>query len=198
MAKLKALETKYNGYRFRSRLEARWAVFFDEARIPYEYEKEGFVVDGKPYLPDFYLPWFDCYVEIKPDDELIVQNCEFILIRFSEVNPILLCVGEPYNNRICLYDKSRCFDCEFSEGVWWFDDKNHGLFGVSKHWVNILCKTKEYVEFSGESIVGKHNYCKENNTFSNIAIPRYDFSNEKIKARQARFEHGEKPGRGLK
>ena len=26
---IKAIETVYNGYRFRSRLEARWAVFFD-------------------------------------------------------------------------------------------------------------------------------------------------------------------------
>jgi hypothetical protein len=25
----KAIETHYKGYRFRSRLEARWAVFFD-------------------------------------------------------------------------------------------------------------------------------------------------------------------------
>jgi hypothetical protein len=26
---IKAIETSYKGYRFRSRLEARWAVFFD-------------------------------------------------------------------------------------------------------------------------------------------------------------------------
>ena len=26
---IKAIETEYNGYKFRSRLEARWAVFFD-------------------------------------------------------------------------------------------------------------------------------------------------------------------------
>jgi hypothetical protein len=26
---LRPLETLYNGYRFRSRLEARWAVFFE-------------------------------------------------------------------------------------------------------------------------------------------------------------------------
>ena len=30
---IKAIETIYNGYKFRSRLEARWAVFFDEAGI---------------------------------------------------------------------------------------------------------------------------------------------------------------------
>ena len=39
---IQAIETRYNGYRFRSRLEARWAVFFDEMGIEYEYEIEGF------------------------------------------------------------------------------------------------------------------------------------------------------------
>lgn len=63
---MKAIETEYNGYRFRSRLEARWAVFFDKLRIKYEYEPEGIVLsDGTYYLPDFYLPEFCCYFEVK-------------------------------------------------------------------------------------------------------------------------------------
>ena len=54
---MKVIETEYNGYKFRSRLEARWAVFFDELGIEYLYEPEGFVLeDGTKYLPDFYLP----------------------------------------------------------------------------------------------------------------------------------------------
>jgi hypothetical protein len=63
---LKALETRYHGYRFRSRLEARWAVFFDQAAVRYQYEPEGYLVEGKGYLPDFYLPQQDCFAEIKP------------------------------------------------------------------------------------------------------------------------------------
>ncbi len=43
---LKAIDTEYNGYRFRSRLEARWAVFFDTLGMPYMYEPEGFDLDG--------------------------------------------------------------------------------------------------------------------------------------------------------
>jgi hypothetical protein len=35
---IKPIETEYGGYKFRSRLEARWAVFFDTAKIKYEYE----------------------------------------------------------------------------------------------------------------------------------------------------------------
>ena len=52
----KPIETHYKGYRFRSRLEARWAVFFDALQIPYRYEPEGFDLNGLWYLPDFYLP----------------------------------------------------------------------------------------------------------------------------------------------
>lgn len=39
---IKAKETYYDGYRFRSRLEARWAVFFNNIGLEYEYEMEGF------------------------------------------------------------------------------------------------------------------------------------------------------------
>lgn len=57
MTTIKAIETRYKGYRFRSRLEARWAVFLDTLGIKYEYEKEGFELqDGTRYLPDFWLP----------------------------------------------------------------------------------------------------------------------------------------------
>ncbi len=89
---IKPIETLYRGYRFRSRLEARWAVFFDAARIPWRYEEEGFDLSGvvlpnEPgafdqyldsddtttiptdaplwYLPDFYLPRQECWVEVK-------------------------------------------------------------------------------------------------------------------------------------
>jgi hypothetical protein len=39
---IKVIETAYKGYRFRSRLEARWAVFFDAMGLKWEYEPEGF------------------------------------------------------------------------------------------------------------------------------------------------------------
>jgi hypothetical protein len=54
---LKAIQTRYKGYHFRSRLEARWAVFFDALGVPWEYEKEGYDLgDAGYYLPDFWLP----------------------------------------------------------------------------------------------------------------------------------------------
>lgn len=67
MGEIKAIETVYSGYRFRSRLEARWAVFFDAMGIEYQHEPEGFILSNKqPYLPDFYLPTLGIYVEVKP------------------------------------------------------------------------------------------------------------------------------------
>jgi hypothetical protein len=63
-----AIETRYKGYRFRSRLEARWAVFFDALGVPWEYEKQGFDLGGFYYLPDFWLPDQRCWVEIKGED----------------------------------------------------------------------------------------------------------------------------------
>lgn len=63
---IKAIETIYNGYRFRSRLEARWAVFFDALGIRYEYEPEGFDLgEAGWYLPDFWLPDQECWFEVK-------------------------------------------------------------------------------------------------------------------------------------
>ncbi len=54
---MKPINTFYNGNYFRSRLEAKWAVFFDELGILYQYEPEGFESEsGDRYLPDFYLP----------------------------------------------------------------------------------------------------------------------------------------------
>lgn len=68
--RVKAIETQYKGYRFRSRLEARWAVFFDALGLKWEYEPEGFELGaGVRYLPDFrvtspqgIVQWY----EIKP------------------------------------------------------------------------------------------------------------------------------------
>ena len=51
-----AIETLYGGILFRSRLEARWAVFFDALGIEWRYEAEGYNLPSGWYLPDFWLP----------------------------------------------------------------------------------------------------------------------------------------------
>lgn len=72
-----AIETHYAGCRFRSRLEARWAVVFDAKGLPWEYEPEGFETPCGRYLPDFrvqLLPTTPCWFEIKPSDYEIGES----------------------------------------------------------------------------------------------------------------------------
>ena len=79
---IKPIETEYNGYRFRSRLEARWAVFFDALGIKYEYEPEGYTLeDGTKYLPDFRI------------------KCYGTRGGFVECNPLRICVGCEHRNK---------------------------------------------------------------------------------------------------
>lgn len=97
MSNIKPIETVYNGYRFRSRLEARWAVFFDAVSIKYEYELEGFELgDGVRYLPDFWLPEFNFHVEVKPHHELTPDDIrKLVLFAADGDHPILLIAGTP-------------------------------------------------------------------------------------------------------
>ncbi len=70
--KFKAHPTQYNGVMFRSRLEARWAAFFDLCGFEWQYEP----IDLYGWTPDFWLK-FPCghsecpdfhtlFVEVKP------------------------------------------------------------------------------------------------------------------------------------
>jgi hypothetical protein len=52
---IRAIQTEYKNYRFRSRLETRWAVFLTEMGASWLYEPEGFDMDGERYLPDFWV-----------------------------------------------------------------------------------------------------------------------------------------------
>lgn len=76
---LRAIETEYRGYRFRSRTEARWAVCLDAAGIAWQYEAEGFVLNGVRYPPDFFLPELKTYVEVKPTKEAAEQAAPLLL-----------------------------------------------------------------------------------------------------------------------
>lgn len=76
---MKAIETRYAGYRFRSRLEARWAVFFQTLGLKWEYEPEGFDLGfGVRYLPDFRVWYPDdpvpVWFEVKPRLDLVTDE----------------------------------------------------------------------------------------------------------------------------
>lgn len=105
IAGLRAIDTEYKGYLFRSRLEARWAVFFDAMQAVWQYESEGYELgDGLRYLPDFVVNG-NTFVEIKPRSYLahIDANDETFrydwdrwwrLVQQSQ-RPLYVCHGAP-------------------------------------------------------------------------------------------------------
>lgn len=72
---LKSIDTRYAGCLFRSRLEARWAVCFDQLGIAWDYEPQGFEVTKRitnawsdstfRYLPDLWLGDVETWGEVK-------------------------------------------------------------------------------------------------------------------------------------
>jgi hypothetical protein len=60
---MQAIQTAYKGYRFRSRLEARWAVFLDALGATWTYETEGYDLNGMWYLPDFFVTAWNRWIE---------------------------------------------------------------------------------------------------------------------------------------
>ena len=195
---IKPIETIYNGYRFRSRLEARWAVFFDAANIRYQYEPEGFVgYLGIPYLPDFYLPDFCVYAEVKGSDKQLKEDIEKIdqAIDFNST-PIsngLVLLGEiPYTDNpelipvftLLYWDRGTVIeDCTFD-----YSHDKGALYRAQNDdgWYCYNLRPRGYLDL----------------TYSNITFVRYikqdyydttDFMECYKAARQARFEHGETP-----
>lgn len=211
MAEIKAIETYYKGYRFRSRLEARWAVFFDSIGIPYEYETEGYVLqDGTKYLPDFYLPWFKAFVEIKrlnidEDQEDDAKRKLQMLFKSTYIDCIaMLCLGDPVDNNIfvyCNYSDEKgggadWFRAWFYEGAWYRNRQdlygndteinNSEEYGYTKHCITLNCETMDDAFCMTNHWNDTMIECK-----NRLIHYRNDFSDEALKARQARFEFGE-------
>ena len=209
MGEIKAIETVYNGYRFRSRLEARWAVFFDALGIEYEYEPEGFALqNGSCYLPDFFLPEIGIYVEIKPNS-LDSESSKKAHGKMAELcNGTgacgIFCCGDPFQNNIVIYAWIHGGWCEqfgLSPGEW-----AKAEFVIDPELIidsDFLTITTRKI--SGAVIAVGDRYSKINFSVSALnndylcrVVPFnkiYSFSrmprDEQIKARQARFEHGE-------
>lgn len=226
MDKIKAKETVYNGFKFRSRLEARWAVIFDTLKIKYQYEPEGFDLgNGQSYLPDFYLPEIGYYAEVKGMSEHIVNDLKktetFVL---SGKTAIMILGDIPYD------------PC--SEGLYWIPvmyysarsgghvAKRYGFLasevdlagnlisgyfqddfnvGYSKHWNytkyhmenNPHVSNEEKCDFAYSAIQPISGAILDdefNSVKSLFELQSYgDVQGAFLKARQARFEHGETP-----
>ena len=193
---IKPIETVYNGYKFRSRLEARWAVFFDALNIKYEYETEGILEDEpytlcskekevKRYLPDFYLPKFNCYFEVKrsgikntAEGEESISKISYGMHHGKWVG--MIAFGDPLDNDLTIF----CQEYNDSSGG---NYENSVEFNIIDN--SIVLQTtndtrdRTFLDF-------------ENNELPIITEqkkihPSVVYAKEK--ARQARFEHGEKP-----
>jgi hypothetical protein len=91
---IKAIPTFYSGIKFRSRIEARWALFYDEIGVQWEYEKEGFDL-GKElggYVPDFYIHDLDLWVEIKGGPPTLTELRKLESIATTRYQPTSVCL----------------------------------------------------------------------------------------------------------
>jgi len=170
---IRAIETQYKGYRFRSRLEARWAVFFDALGVEWQYEPQGYALNGGTvhYLPDFYLPLFSggIYVEVKPKG----GDAEKARLLAKEVlRPVLLAFGEP---------DTRSFEC-------WMPYEAGSSIEITESLVELID-----VAFLDKYLTGVNWY--EHRLYTWPEASRYDDERDVKRAvyaaRSARFEHGE-------
>lgn len=211
---IKPIETVYNGYRFRSRLEARWAVFFDAVGIKYQYEPEGYEVKYDDctyrYLPDFYLPEQEIYVEIKSSKAALMDEkyklgemIDFHHTPISEKG--LLVLGQipnyqsPYTVvHFPFYDWACGVECIYANFIVSFPKAYININSING---KIGSLTGELPEPSTDDDLIKWSeewrllhrgieYFPSLDCIALNGLRLIDFFNV---ARQARFEHGEKP-----
>jgi hypothetical protein len=188
---IKAIETYYSGYRFRSRLEARWAVFFDTIGLPYEYEKEGYVLttdDGKQltYLPDFWLPTLETWAEVKSlslnDDDFYAarEKAYYLAVETKRIVIFPLSELKQKNTIFSLYMP----DGYFIDFAWFAKCDVANTIGIQ------LAQNEEYYDIKLPplliSIFDKEKSCYT--AFKSVGdVPR-DMKEAYTTARSARFE----------
>ena len=92
MMNRKGIANTYRGRRYRSLLETKWAAFFQQLGIEFEYEP--FELNG--WIPDFYFPNSNTLVEIKPFKSFCGETAAKILAaRGSQSYQLLMCGYRP-------------------------------------------------------------------------------------------------------
>lgn len=195
---IKPINTTYNGYRFRSRLEARWAVFFDALGIIYEYESEGIrLSNGHSYLPDFFLPGFNCYFEVKHAGIKYTEDGKMAELRISDGQRTgtwagIICYGDPVDDDIHIY----CQEVNDGSGGSYDNPITFGIHPLDKNPLLYAYKDRRerrfYTSFD-HNMRSIRMVTTEYGKFTYDAIVTDCVLKARTKARQARFEHGETP-----
>lgn len=115
---IQALPSYWKGTLFRSRTEARWACFFDAVGLKWEYEPEGYKLgDGTPYLPDFWLPEMQMWVEVKPGTGATPSEREKVQgLVVGTQSRCLILGGAPWPTSFPL-----CWPADIPDGYEWWD-----------------------------------------------------------------------------
>lgn len=101
---IKAIPTEYNGEKFKSRLEARWAVFFELIGFEVRYENSEWCnSEGLKYTPDFEILWgirpnstnHRPAIEIKPTTPNQSYIDKIMKVRDPLLSDLFICVGDP-------------------------------------------------------------------------------------------------------
>lgn len=92
---IQAIPTEFRGVRYRSRLEARWATAFHALGLRYEYELQGYNTSAGYYLPDFWLPEWRMFAEVKPAPFTREQKAKCAAVSHGTGFPFLLLPGSP-------------------------------------------------------------------------------------------------------
>ena len=180
---IKAIQTVYNGHRFRSRLEARWAVFFDAMGIKYLYESEGFELEnGINYLPDFYLINHKCWIEIKGCEPTETERVKAQLLAKGLGQYVYIFWG----------------GIEPKVGIWYVDSAEFfcpsGLWDNQYAWCQCPGCGKLDIQYNGRAArikCGCGYYALSNDKGYSWDTPELLYAYGS--ATQARFEHGETP-----
>jgi len=116
-----AIPTEYAGYQFRSRLEARWATFFDHAHIEWHYEIEGYQLAAGRYLPDFWLPTISggAWFEVKGTKPTERESALAMQLARHTGRPVYIAWGQMPADLDPLTGANPTFDIEeFDRGSW--------------------------------------------------------------------------------
>ncbi len=202
---IKAIITKYKGIDFRSRMEARTAVFLDALGIKWEYEKEGYELDNGNgeiirYLPDFYIPKQDrfeeCFIEVKGNTPTHDEHFKGLLLCNHTKLPVYFIFNFPFIQEsknggyypekhitACLYqsnpeDKDSISEGAFDDGEVYDDYKYYYFIGLGGN--KMFCEFNKKIMICNSEFV----YTEPNDDDGHIepCFSAYDA------ARNAKFE----------